>query len=75
MCPYKWPVDICILPIHAVYMGLSLCFILSSKDQNKKKLNTKPSLFAKGWDDIRGCQSGYLLGRLFESCRLLGFLV
>ena len=73
MYPYKWPVDICILPIHAVYMGLSLYF--EFQRPNQKKLNTKQSLFAKGWDDIRGCQSGYLLGRLFESCRLLGFLV
>lgn len=33
--------DICILPIHSVYMGLSLCFILSSEEQNKHKVEHK----------------------------------
>lgn len=74
MCPYKWLVDICILPIRALFTDLSL-FYFEFQRPKQKKLNKKQSLFAKGWDDIRGCQSGYPLGRLFESCRLIGFLL
>lgn len=40
-CIYKWLVDIYILPLHSVYMGLSLCFLLSLKDQNKDKIEHK----------------------------------